>query len=72
MSIDRTFCASPNCKNKCGRKLAIDHRDIPIESGRSISFAYFCGEPKADCEHQWVTASFLVKGCRVCGQTSND
>lgn len=47
---DRTFCASPNCKNDCGRQLTDDiiksaekwwgGKDAPI------AVSYFCGEPE--------------------------
>lgn len=47
---DKTFCVSPDCENKCGRKLT-----SKIESDAKkwwggedapISVGYFCGEPK--------------------------
>jgi len=42
---DRTYCASPNCKNECGRKMTdlekqeAKRRDLPV------SYAYFCDKP---------------------------
>lgn len=47
--LDKTFCASPNCKNECGRKMAEEEQlllETILEWERFISWAYFCGEPK--------------------------
>jgi len=45
--LDKTFCASPNCKNECGRKMTDKERDaldrLPLQE-RVISQAYFCSE----------------------------
>jgi len=41
---DKTFCASPNCKNECGRKLL----EPVMMDGTYISYAYFCGEPEEE------------------------
>ena len=44
-ALDRTFCASPNCKNECHAKMTEDERkrieSDKILSGR-VSYAYFC------------------------------
>lgn len=54
-SLDKTFCASPQCENKCGRK--IDENDQPTLSvfasfnyGRriSMSWGYFCDEAEGE------------------------
>lgn len=49
---DRTYCASPNCENKCGRKMSIKERDELNELNKvrlfypcEVSYGYFCGEP---------------------------
>jgi len=48
---DRTFCASPNCKNECGRKLIEEERiDLAMLEDAGywsaiVSYAYFCGKP---------------------------
>lgn len=60
MNIDRTFCASPNCKNECGRKLPDEYyQDVWKNPGhhadKLISWGYFCGEP----ENTKVTNSFI-------------
>ena len=39
--MDRTFCASPNCKNECGRKLQNEHN----HPNEYIWYSYFCGIP---------------------------
>lgn len=39
---DKTFCASPNCKNECGRKMTSNET---VELGMTddfVSYAYFC------------------------------
>lgn len=46
MNLDRTFCASPNCKNECGREASIDVLRAADKNGRPLSWAYFCGEPE--------------------------
>lgn len=49
--LDKTFCASPHCENKCGRKLTDYQKQdsgMLCEAGDSsglICYAYFCGEP---------------------------
>ena len=41
--MDKTFCASPNCKDKCGRKMMeVTKKMIP--DWERISFAEFCDE----------------------------
>ena len=45
---DKTFCASPDCKNDCGRKMTEKEKQelsetIIIEA--QVSYGYFC-EPK--------------------------
>jgi hypothetical protein len=54
---DRTFCASPNCKNKCGRKMSEKERaelDALNKTGlfylSEVSYGYFCSEPKEEDE----------------------
>ena len=67
---DTTFCASPNCENKCGRKISdIDMSFLKGHSWLPVAYAYFCGEP---CKHEWVSSSFLVMNCNKCGELKND
>lgn len=44
---DKTYCASPDCQNKCGRKMSAEIESIlkADKYGRT-SWAYFCGEPE--------------------------
>jgi len=44
--LDKTFCASPNCKNDCGRQMTDLERErlIYLNNDR-VSYGYFCGEP---------------------------
>lgn len=52
--LDKTFCASPNCKNECGRKLTPEQKqDLAMLKDAGywsaiVSYAYFCGEPSVD------------------------
>jgi hypothetical protein len=47
--LDKTFCASPHCENKCGRKLtpeilkAADKWWGKGEGEAPIAMSYFCG-----------------------------
>lgn len=49
---DRTFCASKNCKNKCGRKMTSNEKQelakLGIEGVKLsllVTYEYFCEEP---------------------------
>ncbi len=48
---DKTWCASPNCKNECGRKMPPDVKSAADNCTWPISYAYFCGELEA-CQHE--------------------
>lgn len=51
---DKTFCASPNCQNDCGRKMTDEEKkefliqNLPQnwDGMLGVSCAYFCGEPE--------------------------
>ena len=43
---DRAFCASPDCKNDCGRKMTDEEKKEWALVQLPISFGYFCGKPK--------------------------
>lgn len=45
---DRTWCASPNCKGICGRKMSDHDRTLAaaLAQDTHTSYAYFCGYPK--------------------------
>jgi len=43
---DKTFCASPNCKNACGRKITDEQRGEAQRLNMPICWGYFCGEPE--------------------------
>jgi sulfatase maturation enzyme AslB (radical SAM superfamily) len=51
---DRTYCATPDCHNECGRKMSdkeiAQQKAFFAAQGYSIpvSYAYFCGEPLID------------------------
>jgi hypothetical protein len=46
---DKSYCASPACENKCGRKLSEqDRKFIAGHPWMPVSYAYFCGEPVED------------------------
>ena len=49
---DKTFCASPGCDNKCGRKMTSKEksqlmglRKMHPSKDFPVSYGYFCGEP---------------------------
>lgn len=45
-SLDKTFCASPNCKNDCGRRMTDKEREgLDSFNKQYVSYGYFCGEP---------------------------
>lgn len=50
--LDKTFCASPNCKNECGRKMSEKEKaqKRAFEAAQRyilpVSYGYFCGEPE--------------------------
>jgi len=42
---DRTYCASPDCNNKCGRKMGEEERHaLAYCDYQVVSYGYFCGE----------------------------
>ena len=45
--LDRCYCASPNCKNACGRKMSDEIKEAisKIPNAR-YSMAYFCDQPE--------------------------
>jgi len=44
---DRTYCASPECKNECGRKLSKEEEESTRGKNVYIAYSYFCGAPKS-------------------------
>lgn len=48
--LDKTFCASPQCQNECGRRMTDAQRDqLTYGESQHVSYAYFCGE---GCHHE--------------------
>jgi len=45
---DKTWCASPQCEGKCGRKMNDHDRTLAAALGQDkyMSYAYFCGHPE--------------------------
>jgi hypothetical protein len=43
--LDKTYCASPECKNECGRKMDVKDHSRKYGDDR-ICYGYFCGEPE--------------------------
>ena len=41
---DKTFCASPNCKNECGRMLSEEDKE-KLKDWEYVAYAYFCDVP---------------------------
>lgn len=44
---DKTFCASPNCKNVCGRQMSEEEK-CKLKDWEYVSYAYFCDAPICD------------------------
>lgn len=45
--LDKTFCASPHCKNDCGRRMTEqEHQRLIYLNSDYVSYSYFCGEPE--------------------------
>lgn len=45
--LDTTYCASPHCKNECGRKASPEIEEAFAQTQyKGVSFGYFCGEDK--------------------------
>lgn len=52
---DKTYCASPDCKNECRRKMTKKEEEQLEELNQygdkyCVSYAYFCGEPNDEDE----------------------
>ena len=47
---DRTWCASPNCKNECGRQLQDWHIKQNAQENMQlpVCYGYYCGAPAED------------------------
>lgn len=43
---DKTFCQSPNCKNKCGRKMTEVEKKQLESNPMAVCYGYFCGDPE--------------------------
>lgn len=48
---DKTYCASPQCKNECGRKMTKKEEEQlermkEDDMSVGVSQGYFCGEPE--------------------------
>ena len=39
---DKTFCASPNCVDECGRKMTEQEKESAKEWNLPVAYAYFC------------------------------
>ena len=43
--LDYTYCASPDCKNECGRQMSDEIRKaVEKDKYARYSMSYFCGE----------------------------
>jgi hypothetical protein len=44
--LDKTFCASPNCQNDCGRRMTLEeHERLIYLNDKEVCYGYFCGLP---------------------------
>jgi len=47
--LDKTFCASPQCKNDCGRRMTDREREqLTYSQAQYVSYGYFCGQDEKD------------------------
>ena len=72
--LDKTFCASPNCKNDCGRKMTESEKEqykkFFVDTGfvMPVSYGYFCGkEQEKDNSSlvQWQNGGLLIRMSQV-------
>lgn len=72
--LDKTFCASEDCKNDCGRKMTEAERKH-LESletwNQRVSYANFC-----DCKHEYSrrlakSGMNFIDICKICGAQKN-
>ncbi len=49
---DRLFCSSPNCQNKCGRKMTPEMERHYDRYGTPVTYQRFCDETKEAHEHE--------------------
>ena len=50
---DKTFCASPQCKNECGRQMTNEEKEHIKTQKEWVSYAYFCGQPDEEKKHEF-------------------
>ena len=47
MTVDMTFCGSPNCINECGRQMKPEQKAfLDKYPNKPVYYTYFCGEPE--------------------------
>ena len=56
INLDKTYCASPDCVNACGRKLP---DNVSQELLNRIWLGYFCGNPLSDTETERLKTIIL-------------
>lgn len=43
--LDKAFCASPDCQNKCGRRMTdLELERLSYLNNENVSYGYFCGD----------------------------
>ena len=53
--LDTTYCASPNCKNECGRKMSNEiKKEISKIPYARVTYGYFCGEETYDLKQSFI------------------
>lgn len=71
VNTDKTYCASPNCKNACGRQMSAEDKKALInlelaDFGIPVRYGFFCDD-EVECKHEWEKSSFLYNVCKLCG-----
>jgi len=47
--LDKTFCASPNCKDECGRRMTEEQKSIlSTMKNQFVCYGYFCPQHYRD------------------------
>lgn len=55
---DKTFCASPQCNNACGRKITKKDKEIARKMLFPIAWGMFCGEVSTEEFHETIKKEF--------------
>lgn len=64
--LDKTFCASPNCQNDCGRRMTLEeHERLIYLNDEGVSYGYFCGDDDTAWKDPQSITGILINGKRI-------